>query len=218
MEQVENNNRLFYYFIGNEKHGAVSAEELRQLVLNGIINLNTQIETSDGKKFQAKSIRNLFDVQVLIKRVENLSDRIVTLEQKIDLLLSTANHKSSSKKAPKTSNSEEESPDGTILESPSSPDTSEDSEIQKTKTLKIGKWYVGTHIAPGRYKVLTVSDTCLIDQKDNDENYIFSVYLNKEDKHQRSSEIELEEKDMLIINGVAKFAYLSEVIQKRKRD
>lgn len=218
MEQVENNNRLFYYYIGNEKQGAVSAEELRQLVLDGIINLNTQIETSDGKRFQAKSIRNLFDVQVLIKRVENLSDRIVTLEQKIDLLLSTANHKSSSKKAPKTSNSEDESPNEAISESPSSPDTSEDSEIQKTKTLRIGKWYVGTHIAPGRYKVLTVSDTYSIDQKDNDENYVFSVYLNKEDKHQRYCEIELEEKDMITIDGVAKFAYLSEVIQKRKRD
>ena len=218
MEQVENNNRLFYYYIGNEKHGAVSAEELRQLVLDGIINLNTQIETSDGKRFQAKSIRNLFDVQVLIKRVENLSDRIVTLEQKIDLLLSTANHKSSSKKAPKTSNSEDESPNEAISESPSSPDTAEDSEIQKTKTLRIGKWYVGTHIAPGRYKVLTVSDTCSIDQKDNDENYVFSVYLIKEDKHQRYCEIELEEKDMITIDGVAKFAYLSEVIQKRKRD
>ena len=218
MEQVENNNRLFYYYIGNEKHGAVSAEELRQLVLDGIINLNTQIETSDGKNLQAKSIKNLFDVQVLIKRVDNLSDRIATLEQKIELLISTGTHKSSSKKAPKTSISEEECPNDEISESSSSSDTSEDSEIQKTKTLRIGKWYVGTHIAPGRYKVLTVSDTCSINQKDDNENFIFGVYLIKEDKHQRSCEIELEEKDMLDINGVAKFAYLSEVIQKRKRD
>ena len=215
MEQGENN-RLFYYYIGNEKHGAVSAEELRQLVLDGIINLNTQIETSDGKNLQAKSIKNLFDVQVLIKRVENLSDRIVELEQKIDQLVSTVIHKSSSKRVPKTSNSEEESSNDVISESPSSPDTSEDSEIQKTKTLRIGKWYVGTHIAPGRYKVLTVSDTCSIDQKDNDGNYIFSVYLNKDDKHKRFCEIELEEKDMLDIDGVARFVYLSEVIQKRR--
>lgn len=217
MDQIDNN-RLFYYYIGNEKHGTVSAEELKQLALDGVIAFNTQIETSDGKKLLAKSIRNLFDVQVLIKRVECLSDQIVTLEQKIDQLLSTIAHNPSSKKTTKSSNIKDDSTLELKSVSSSSLEMSDDSEIQKTKTLRIGKWYVGTHIAPGRYRVQVVNNYCYVDQQDLEGYTVFSVSLEKEDKYKRSCEVELEESDVLKIDGIARFTYLSEVIQKRKRD